>query len=212
MMLPVESEWVTGGILTGGRVALVSRRCFAPKREFMFLNRTMGTLAAIWGIVGSIAILGYAIVRMAQHANEAIEYPWGIQHFLVLMIWVAFMAFSEGYRGFQRNFSPRVAARAIYLIDRSTITRLVLAPLFCMAFFGAPRKRRVTVIILTLLIATIVIVFRFIPQPWRGILDIGVIIGLGWGIVATLVFVVRYWMTDEVTYDAEVIEPEQCDG
>ena len=133
--------------------------------------------------------------------------PWNLWHYLVLVSWAVFMAYSEGYRGFQRGYSPRVAARAVYLRRRSTLSRLLLAPLFCMGFFHAPRKRRITVIVLLILIASIVVFFQFIPQPWRGILDFGVIIGLSWGIIATLLFLAKFWMLPKVPFDAEVVEP-----
>jgi len=173
----------------------------------MFLNRTLGTLATLWGALGTLAILAYAVARMAGHTREAITYPWGLWHYVVLILWALFMAHSEGYRGFQRGYSPRVAARAIYLRQRSTPLRLLLAPLFCMGFFHAPRKRQITAIILVILITLIVVLFRYIPQPWRGILDFGVVIGLSWGIIATLVFLTQFWMSTEVPFDAEVVQP-----
>lgn len=172
----------------------------------MFLNRKLGSVAAIWGVSGAIAILAYAIVRMARHTMEGFAYPWGIQHYVVLIPWAIFMAYSEGYRGFQRAFSPRVAARAVYLRDHATMPRLFFAPLFCLSFFHAPRRRRITVVVLMLMIAMIVVLFQYIPQPWRGILDLGVVIGLSWGILATLIYLVKFWNRDEVPFDAEVIE------
>ncbi|MCS7471425.1 hypothetical protein NZK35_32665 [Stieleria sp. ICT_E10.1] len=57
-----------------------------------------------------------------------------------------------------------------------------------------------------ILITSIVVLFRFIPQPWRGILDFGVIIGLSWGIVATLYFLAKYWRSADVPFDGEVVE------
>lgn len=172
----------------------------------MFLNHKWGTLAALWGVIGAISILSYAVVRMVGPTREAINFHWNAAHYLVLILWSAFMAYSEGYRGFQRGYSPRVAARAVYLRHRCTPVRLALAPLFCMGFFHAPRKRRITVVVLVILIATIVVLFRFIPQPWRGILDFGVLIGLSWGISATLFFLITFWRSDEVPFDAEVVE------
>ena len=175
----------------------------------MHLNRILGTTATIWGASGALAILAYAVVRMVGHATEAFTSPWNLWHYVVLIAWAVFMAYSEGYRGFQRGYSPRVAARAVYLRRHSTPIRLLLAPLFCMGFFHAPRKRRITVVVLLILIASIVVLFQSIPQPWRGILDFGVIIGLGWGIIATLIVLAKFWMLAEVPFDAEVVEPSE---
>ena len=173
----------------------------------MFLNRKIGTVAALWGVSGSVALLGYAVVRMSRHAIDSISYPWEIEHYIVLILWAVFMAYSEGYRGFQRGYSPRVAARSVYLRDHTTPLRFLLAPLFSMAFFHAPRRRRITIVVLIIMITSIVVLFQFIPQPWRGVLDFGVILGLSWGISATLIFLAKFWTCPEVPYDAEVVEP-----
>ena len=173
----------------------------------MFLNRKLGTIAAFWGLTGALTILAYAVVRMTRHASEAFTYDLGIVHYLALVGFAGFMAYSEGYKGFQKGYSPRVASRALYLRDRSTMLRLLLAPLFCMGFFHAPRKRRIVVVVLLLGIALIVVLFQFIPQPWRGVLDVGVIVGLSWGIIATLVYFAKFWRAETIDFDAEVIEP-----
>ncbi|MEM8734054.1 MAG: hypothetical protein AAGG44_07525 [Planctomycetota bacterium] len=91
--------------------------------------------------------------------------------------------------------------------EKTTWLRFVLAPLFCIGFFHATRRKQVTIIILMLLIALIVIGFRQIPQPWRGVLDIGVIIGLTWGTIATLVFFVKLFSSSEIEELAQVVEP-----
>ena len=36
-------------------------------------------------------------------------------------------------------------------------------------------------------IVTLVVLVRRLPQPWRGIIDGGVVVGLSWGIVAILI-------------------------
>lgn len=36
-----------------------------------------------------------------------------------------------------------------------------------------------------------IVIAHFLNQPWRGILDIGVVVGLLWGVIALLVFTVR---------------------
>ncbi len=116
----------------------------------MFLPRIFGMFAAVWGVGGAITLLGLAVVRMFSHCIEATHYPLNTVHWVALVAWTFFMAYSEGYRGFQRGYSPRVAARALYLRDHSTLLRLALAPLFCMGFFHAPLRRRITVIVLVI--------------------------------------------------------------
>lgn len=172
----------------------------------MFLPRIVGMLAAVWGVGGAITLLGFAVARMLSHCIDAINYPLNASHWVVLVAWTFFMAYSEGYRGFQRGYSPRVAARALYLRDHSTLLRLALAPLFCMGFFHAPLRRRITVIVLVIVISLLVVLFRQLPQPWRGVLDFGVVVGLTWGIVATLIYFFKYIHVKDVPINAEVVE------
>lgn len=175
----------------------------------MYLNRTLGTVATLWGVAGAVTLLMFAVTRMTGHVMEAIsgEYQLGAMHYVVLALWTFFMAYSEGYKGFQKGYSPRVASRALYLRERCTPLRLLLAPLFCMGFIHATRRRRITVMILLVVITLIVALFRMIPQPWRGVLDFGVVVGLSWGIVATLVYLVKFWSATDVPFDPEVVEP-----
>ncbi len=162
------------------------------------------TLAFYWGLGGFIALLVYAIARLAPIAWEALQQPMSLLQLAVLAGNTLFMAYSEGYKGFQKGYSPRVVARAAWLKDNATVWLTVLAPLFCMAYFAAPRKRLLTTWILTIAIIILVIIFHRLPQPWRGILDAGVVVGLSWGIIATLVAAGRYLLSGEPPGDPEV--------
>jgi len=151
----------------------------------------MRALAILWGVGGIVLLLVSALGRLVPMAGEAIASGLGALEWSALGLNVAGMAWFEGYRGFQRNFSPRVAARARHLADHPTTTRALLAPIFCMGFFAAPPRRRAGAIGLTLGIATLVIAVRQLAQPWRGIVDAGVVVGLAWGVVTLLVFTAR---------------------
>ncbi|MCW8887140.1 MAG: hypothetical protein OQK12_18080, partial [Motiliproteus sp.] len=148
----------------------------------------MGFVATAWGISGICLILGSAIYRLSIVGMEAFTHSLDWYHWLVGLIWLVFMAFSEGYRGFQQGFSPRVAARIAYLYQNPTPVRLILAPLFCMGYFHIERKRQIITFVITLMIIAIVQVVHQLEQPWRGIIDIGVVVGLAWGLISLLIF------------------------
>ena len=169
-----------------------------------FLNPQIGNIAAIWGLVGSCSILGMAIMRMVGHVREGFEYTLGWQHYALLVPWLFFMLYSEGYKGFQKGYSPRVAARAHYLKEHSTLVRAIFAPIFCMGFFHSTKKRKIVISILVVAITCLVIAFQYVPQPWRGILDVGVVLGLSWGVIATLCFAFKYWFVDASEADPEM--------
>ena len=173
-----------------------------------YLNRTLGTIGTIWGILGATILLSMAISRMLSHVFEAFSGPYqlGFWHYLVGGAWLFFMAYCEGYKGFQKGYSPRVASRALYLRDKCTWPRLILAPLFCLGFINSTKRRKITIVILLIVITLIVTLFKHIPQPWRGVLDLGVAVGLSWGLIAMWVFLVKFWPLKDVPYDPEVVE------
>jgi hypothetical protein len=57
-----------------------------------------------------------------------------------------------------------------------------------MGFFHATRKRKIVAYSLTTMIIVLIILVRHLPQPWRGIVDAGVLLGLGWGLVSVWIF------------------------
>jgi hypothetical protein len=146
--------------------------------------------AAAWGVIGFVLVLLYAIVRLASFAVEAVVGGMNLLQWIVLIVNVLFMAWSEGYKGFQLGFSPRVAARALYLYQNPTSfsTRL-LAPFFCLGYFKATRRALIFAWFGTLAITIVVLLVQRLGQPWRGIIDAGVVVGLTWGLVSLLVVV-----------------------
>jgi len=151
----------------------------------------LGTAALWWGTLGFMALLAVGIQRMWGIALDSLSYSWTTSHYALLIVNTFIMAWVEGYRGFQQSFSPRFAARAISLKRKPSPLGFVFAPLALMGFFHAPMRRVIGAIALTLGIVAIVLVYRAFPQPWRGILDFGVIVGLSWGAIATLLAVIN---------------------
>lgn len=143
-------------------------------------------LGVVWGIAGIAVVLVYAALSLGAYAVDAVEAGLEPVEWALMLANCVFMAWAEGYRGFQQRFSPRVAARALHLYDHPTILRLLAAPLFCAGYFGATPRLQKTIWIGTGLIVLAVVLFNQIPQPWRGILDAGVLVGLTWGTVSLL--------------------------
>jgi hypothetical protein len=138
-----------------------------------------------------VALLGQAIYRLTPMALDAIRGGLDALQIAALAGWTAFSIYAEGYRAFQRQFSPRVVARARYLSAHPRPLHVVLAPAYCMGLLHATKKRLVVSWIVTLAIIGIVIVVRRLDQPWRGIIDAGVVAALVWGTVAIVVFAAR---------------------
>ncbi len=166
----------------------------------------MGLIRALWGLGGVILLLGSAVYRLSPLAVEAFTYDFRWYHWLFLAVVLFFMAYAEGYRAFQQGFSPRVAARARYLKSHRNALHAVLAPLFCMGYFHAPKRRRVTSISVTAGIIVLIVLVRLLSQPWRGIVDAGVLVGLAWGLVSLAVFSVQAFTRERFDYSPEVPE------
>lgn len=144
----------------------------------------MSKLAASWGVVGVMALLAEAQLRLVPRAAEALAMDLGPAAWAVLAAWVAFMGYVEGWHGFHRRFSPRVIARAATLLGQPVGLRTVLAPLFCMSLFHAsPRGLRVAWGV-WVGVAALIVAVSTLAQPWRGIVDTGVVVGLGIGVVS----------------------------
>lgn len=146
--------------------------------------RFIGQIGAAWGAVGVFAILLFAMYRLSQRAVAA--YDGGLspgQWFVTAVLCVA-MAYSEGYRGFQLSFSPSTAARIRYLRDRPDTVRSLLAPLVAVGYLHATRKKKIRSYSLSLGIVVLVVLVQRVSQPWRGIIDASVVVGLGWGVLS----------------------------
>jgi len=166
-------------------------------------------IAAAWGVLGVILLLSQACWRLGLEALHALEYEWSMLHWIAFVIIVFFMGYSEGYKAFQKQFSPRVVSRARTLFSQCSIAQLIFAPLFCMGFFHATPKRKIITYIVTFGIILLIIGVRLMPHPWRGMVDIGVVVGLSWGMVAIIAFTLIAWKDSAWEYPPDL--PEESD-
>lgn len=145
-----------------------------------------GLIGAVWGAGGLVVVLLDAINRLSRIALHVFDGGLTGFQYLVLAVVIILMAYFEGYRGFQKSFSPRTAARAYYLYRNPEPLTIVLAPFFCMGYFRASRGSLLFAWVGTVLIVLLIILLQISPQPWRGIIDAGVVVGLSWGLISLL--------------------------
>jgi hypothetical protein len=169
--------------------------------------RIIGLCGALWGVVGVVALLGFAVLRLMSRVLDMLGYDLRWYHWLTLLLVVFFMAYTEGYRGFQLAFAPRVAARAKYVYDYPRLLYVLAAPVFCMGYFHIHRRRQIGILVLTSVIVLIIGLMRFVDQPWQGIMDAGVVVGLTWGIVSVSIYSVLAFTSEAFGYASEV--PDQ---
>ena len=167
-------------------------------------NSIYGTIGALWGLGGILALLLSAVLRLWPMVEDAFAYPLTWYHKTALIVIALGMAYMEGYKGFQMAFSPRTAARARYLLENPRPLYVVLAPFFCMGYFYATKRRKIISISLTLGIILLVILVRFVPQPWRGTVSYTHLRAHETGIVSLLAFSIQSLGEDSYPYAPEV--------
>jgi hypothetical protein len=161
-------------------------------------------IAAFWAVSAVVLCLWWAVYRLGLYAWQMFDMPLTPLQWLLLGLNIVFMAYSEGYKGFQKSFSPRFAARVLYIKQQGTALEMLLAPFFCFGYFGANKKRLITTYILSGMIVCLVFIVRHLPQPWRGIVDAGVVVGLLWGSISLIIFVYRAMTDKDYPHSAEL--------
>lgn len=150
-------------------------------------------LIATFGVLCVSALLLRAVVRLTQAAlvpiTEDMLTP-GLA--LVYVLWLVFQGYTEGYRGFQLRFCPRVVARAVHLGRNPRPLHVLLALPFCLTLFHAPPRKLLARYIFLGCLITLIMLVRQVPQPYLGIIDGGVVLGLAWGVLALWWLLLRY--------------------
>lgn len=173
----------------------------------MSTSKSITHPAALWGIFGFVLILTQAIVRLAPLAWEPVaEGQLDTMQWALYFGSIVFNGYFEGYKAFQLQVAPRVMARASHLARNPNPLHLILAPFFCMTLFHASRKRLIVSWCVYAGIVVLVIAVRQLSQPWRGIVDVGVVFGLSWGIVSIVTSFVAIVRGGELKAGADLPE------
>lgn len=130
----------------------------------------------------------------------------------------ALMAYAEGFKGFQKKFSPLVVKRALTLDSRkggggaaagaAGPLRLILAGPYSMGLFHATKKRRTVSWALTAGVLCLVQLVKRLPYPWRSIVDAGVVVGLSYGTLSICVIWAKALMGKAPVIDPALPEPK----
>jgi len=164
----------------------------------------LGFVGAIWGLVGVSILLVWAVVRLTPYTIELWQLDLQWYHWGLLLTNIIFMAYTEGYKGFQLGAAPRLGARIRYLYQNPTLMHVIFGPLFCCSYFHTTLRRLISRYIMTIMIIALIIVVSRFQQPWRGIVDAGVVIGLAWGLVSILYYGTRALLDDEFNFSPEL--------
>ncbi|UCH28774.1 MAG: hypothetical protein JSV06_10910 [Myxococcales bacterium] len=164
-----------------------------------FMRPWVEKLVAAWGVAWVSLLLVRAIWRLTPWALE----PWSEDLMTtsqkgIYIAWLIANAYLEGYRGFQLRFSPRVVSRAAYLGQNPRPLWIILALPFCMSLFHSTRRQMTVSWVFIGALILLIWWVRSLPQPWRGIIDGGVVLGLAWGLLVIWGIFVRYLMGHKI--------------
>ena len=73
-----------------------------------------------------------------------------------------------------------------------------------MGLFDIKRKRMIVSYCLLLGILILVQLVHMLEQPWRGIVDLGVVVGLSWGSTSIILFTLKAFFTDRFDHSPEM--------
>lgn len=147
---------------------------------------------ATWGVVSVLSVIGNALKRLVPVALEPVKNgdltPF---HWAIYVGWTVFMMYTEGYKAFQKKFSPLVVKRAFTLAQNPGVFNWLLAGPYSMGLFGATPKRMKISWAISTMVVVIVQVVKRLPYPWRGIADAGVVAGLTYGSASILLLFLK---------------------
>jgi len=167
----------------------------------------MGKLGFVWGVGGVVLLLVDALYRLTLIGLDAFSRGLTGLHWTFLVGWVVLMVVVEGHRGFHRSFSPRVVARALHLLDNPRRLDVALAPFFCMGLYRTTRRRLIAGWGMTAGIVSLILIVRTLAQPWRGLVDLGVVAALSYGLVSTFFWLAHGLRGGVMPFTPELGEP-----
>ena len=134
-----------------------------------------------WVILCWVSILAETCIRLGTRALEpfnSTEYVLTFGHYVFLIIWCILMVIFGSYRGFHKQFSPRLVVRTFQGLSLSSPWWFhfpLVSPLMAGGFLHATRSRLLHSWLLLCWIIVAVIICQLLPQPWRSFVDAGVV-------------------------------------
>ncbi|MFL2859727.1 MAG: hypothetical protein ACJ0BW_03170 [Pontiellaceae bacterium] len=148
------------------------------------MNKLLGIVGYTWGFIVISYFILHGLSCVFTYAIELNINDLNWYELTSLIIIVILLTYSEGYKGFQKSFSPRTARRLNSIMLKPTIFRVIFSPLISMGFIESSRKLKYISYGITIMIITFIILIENLSNPWRAIIDFGVLIGLGWGLIS----------------------------
>jgi hypothetical protein len=144
-------------------------------------------ILAAWGVLGVVSVILNALKRLIPIAIQPFLQkdilPW---QWMSYGVWIVYMIYVEGYKAFYLSFAPFIVKRAMLLHESPNILKYIFAGPYCMGLFSAQKRRLIISWAITIGVFGLVNVVKYLPYPYRSIVDGGVVAGLSVGTLSIL--------------------------
>lgn len=140
-----------------------------------------------WALGGVSILFGSAVFRLGSRGVATVRGGLDSFHLAALAVVVVAFVYGEGVRAIQRKYAPHLLGRVADVSRETRVVYRLLAPFYAMSLVGAPPRSLIRAWAGVAAIVSAILVLRVTPDPWRGIVDLGVALALAWGLVAILV-------------------------
>lgn len=141
-------------------------------------------LVTLWALLGVSGLFAWAVVRLGSRGIDTVRGGLEPGEWVVGVLLVVGLAYGEGLEALDRRWVPKLVERVRRLRDDPRWLLWMLAPFYGLALIGGGRKELLRGWIGTSAVVTAVLIVRTFPEPWRGIVDLGVAAALAWGMMA----------------------------
>lgn len=157
----------------------------------------------IWGIIQVVSVMANAVKRLIPIALQPFKQnDLQPSHWVLYVAWCLIMAYTEGYKAFQLKFAPMVVSRAFDLVNNPSIFNYLLAGPYSMGMFNASKKRMIVSWAVMAGVFSLVKIVKFLPYPYRSIVDGGVVVGLSYGTLSIIMLSVK------ALFGGKVVDPD----
>lgn len=185
--------------IRAGAVELGGSQTSIINNNWSLRNSIWKNVLGLWGVFQVVLMLANALRRILPVAIEPLIRKDILPvHWVMYVVWSLYMAYAEGYKGFQLKFSPLVVHRAFSLCDNPSVINYILAGPYCMGLFGASRKRMIVSWSITAGVFALILAVKHLPYPYRSIVDGGVLVGLTYGTLSILLLTIKALMGGKV--------------
>lgn len=140
----------------------------------------------VWAAGGVVFLFGEAAWRLGARGITAVRGGLTAFEWIALAVITGVFVYGEGVRALQRRWVPWVLDRVDRLRSEPFLPWGAAGPLYAMSLVGRSTASVLRAWTGVAAIVLAVLIVSRLPDPWRGIVDVGVAAALVWGAITLL--------------------------